>query len=125
MEPTLQQVSCPAGLLTKFATKHENGKRSAAVHDANHRDVAADLRLLGIASTNDSVTCRLSKGVREELVAQQEFIEHPEFYSGPSSGTKDGAQRSGRGKLTLAGDECLPVLQSLVRKIDNPATPLT
>ena len=56
-------------------------------------------------------------------MAQQEFIEHPEFYSGPGSGAKDGPQRSGRGKLTLAGDECLPLLQSLVRQNLTHATP--
>ena len=78
---------------------------------------------VGKTSKSDCLICRLSKGVREELVAQQEFIEHPEFYSGPGSGAKDGPRRSGRGKLTLAGDECLPLLQSLVRQTHTQGTP--
>lgn len=77
--------------------------------------------LLGDAASYN--LSRLSKKEREELVAQREFSEHPEFYSGPGSASKaGGAQRSGRGKLTLAGDESLPLLQSLVTHggLDGP-----
>jgi len=53
-------------------------------------------------------------------VAQQEFSEHPEFYSAPGSASETGAQRNDKGNLTPAGDESLPLLQSLVSFFYTP-----
>lgn len=81
--------------------------------------------LLGDAASYN--LSRLSKHEREGLVGQQGFFQHPEFYTlsppdvlHPSSSR--GSQRGSRGKLTLAGDESLPLLQSMVTHggLDGP-----
>jgi ADP-ribosylglycohydrolase len=125
------RLSFGSGISREKATEEEADRNaiptSLALYQAQEIEVTkrkCKLCVLG-ALLGDAASynlSRLSKREREELVAQQEFSEHPEFYSAPGSASETGAQRNDKGNLTPAGDESLPLLQSLVTHggLDGP-----